>query len=68
MANSILAATCAPCCSGQPFWSPQPKPLTATATSKTKEEQLVELKRLFIGNLISKDAYAERQKVILSGS
>ncbi|MDD5480672.1 hypothetical protein [Rhodoferax sp.] len=43
-------------------------PPAATAAPKSKEEQLVELKRLFDGNLISKDAYAERQKVILSGS
>jgi len=40
-------------------------PTVATAP-KSKEEELVELKRLFDGNLISKEAYADRQKTILN--
>ncbi len=43
-------------------------PPAVTTAPQSKEEQLVELKRLFDGNLISKEAYADRQKVILSGS
>lgn len=38
---------------------------SGTAT-KSKESELMELKRLYDGNLISKEVYAERQKEILS--
>lgn len=46
----------------------KPTSVAVTTSPKSKEEELVELKRLFDGNLISKEAYADRQKTILSGS
>ncbi len=44
-----------------------PTSLAVTTAPKSKEEELIELKRLFDGNLISKEAYTDRQKAILSG-
>lgn len=41
--------------------------LVAEAEPKSKKEELIELKRLYDDKLITKDAYTDRQKAILSG-
>lgn len=44
-----------------------PASLNESSETKSKDEQLTELKRLHDGNLISKEVYTERQKAILAG-
>ena len=65
LANQMSQKGCAIPAGGQAgMLSSDTKAPTATI-SQTKEEQLGELKKLFESNLITKDAYADRQKTIL---
>jgi hypothetical protein len=43
-------------------------PVAAAPNTRSTEDRLAELKKLYDSNLISKDVYAERQKAILDSS
>ena len=68
LANIMNQKNCAiritPLVGSNPNSNPAPG---ATPNQQSTEAQLTELKRLFDANLITKEVYAERQKVILEG-
>ncbi|WP_342620850.1 hypothetical protein [Rhodoferax sp. GW822-FHT02A01] len=63
LANQMANKNCGAVAAGISNAGQDPKVLASGGT--TKEAQLIELKRLFEANLISKEAYAEKQKSIL---
>ncbi len=67
LANQMMQKKCAvPSAQVVPEVADAVSPQIASNAPRNKENELVELKRLFDANLISKEAYAERQKVILN--
>ena len=64
LSNQMVNKNCATLSSGQVASAQDTKSVAATAGTG-KEAQLIELKRLFDANLISKQAYADKQKAIL---
>jgi len=68
LANIMNQKNCAipttPVVLGNPDSNPAP---VGSSNQQSTEAQLIELKRLFDANLISKDVYLERQKAILDG-
>ena len=65
LSNQMNNKNCGTPVAGQAS-SGQDSKTAASSAGSSKEAQLVELKRLFDANLISKDAYAEKQKTILA--
>ena len=69
LANQMSQKNCSIPVASQTADNKTPDPSQAAAiTPQSKEIKLVELKRLFDSNLITKEVYAERQKTILDST